>query len=117
MADDAKFPTDMLLAWGREWQRHLEAGPGHGDFQLHWPLLTQYVARANEALAQMIQRPSRRQKGRPRGSGLAGQVIALVATGTPEEQAVRLVATIRKTTVEKVVRAYRRAAKDRTKNF
>lgn len=83
--------VDVLLAWGREWQRQLEAGPGSG-FQIVIPVLLQYLTAANEGLAQLRQRQTRRRGGRPPGTGMGGQAAALIASGVPEDDAVGIIA-------------------------
>jgi hypothetical protein len=83
--------VDVLLAWGRDWQRQLEAGPGSG-FQIVIPMLLQYLTAANEGLAQLGQRKKRKQGGRPAGTGMGGQVAALITNGVPEDDAVRIIA-------------------------
>jgi hypothetical protein len=100
----------VLLAWGLDWQRHLEAGPVSG-FHIPIPVLKRYVAKANEGLALLKQRDARavrRRGGRPRGTGMGGQAAALIASGVREEDAVRMIAAHQQKPVDKVRDALRR---------
>jgi hypothetical protein len=98
--------VNVLLAWGRDWQRYLEAGPGSG-FHIPIPVLKQYVAKANEGLALLKQRQAR-AIGRPRGTGMGGQAAALIASGVREEDAVRIIAEHHGKPADKVRDALRR---------
>jgi hypothetical protein len=101
---------DLLLAWGRDWQRYLEAGPGSG-FHIPVPVLKQYVTKANAGLALLQQRDARAIKrggGRPKGTGMGDSAAALIARGMDEEGAVRIIARHHGKTVDKVRDALRR---------
>ena len=66
------FEVELMLAWGRDWQRYLDAGPGSG-FQIQALVLKQYVTMANEALELLKQREEdalNRSGGRPKGTGM-----------------------------------------------
>jgi hypothetical protein len=107
---DKVVDVEMLLAWGRDWQRYLEAGPGSG-FHIPVPVLKQYVTKANEGLALLQQRDAgtiKRGGGRPKGTGMGGQAAALIASGVREEDAVRMIAAHQQKPVDKVRDALRR---------
>jgi hypothetical protein len=110
MADRPKLTPDDLLTWGRDWQRHLEQGLQTGQsYHVPRPLLDDYVAAANEALTQMIERAARKtpkRRGRPSGSGMGDRMARLVANGVHETDAIRMVAAERKTKFANVQRAY-----------
>src|SRR5262245_61514024 len=92
MAD--ALDVDLLLAWGRDWERSLETEPVSG-FHISVPVLKQYLAKANEGLALLKQRDARAIKrggGRPRGTGMGGKAAALMASDVREEDAVRIIA-------------------------
>ena len=102
--------VEILLAWGRDWQRYLEAGPGSG-FHIPIPVLTQYVAKANEGLVLLQQRDARtikRRGGRPKGTGMGDAAAALIALGVHEEDAVRIIAENQGKPADKVRDALRR---------
>jgi hypothetical protein len=104
------FDVDVLLTWGRDWQRYLEAGPGSG-FDIPIPVLTQYLAKANEGLALLKERNARaikRRGGRPPGTGMGGHAAALIASGVREEDAVRMIAERHRKPAGKVRDALRR---------
>jgi hypothetical protein len=106
---DEPLSTDLLLAWGLDWQQYLDAGPGTG-FHIPASVLKQYVAKANEGLALLKQRDARAIKrggGRPRGTGMGGKAAALIATGVREEDAVRIIAQHQGKTTDKVRDALR----------
>jgi hypothetical protein len=107
---DKPLDVEVLLAWGRDWQRHLEAGPGCG-FHMSALVLLQYVTTANEGLELLKQREARvikRSGGRPRGTGMGGQAAALIASGVREEDAMRMIAARQQKPVDKVRDALRR---------
>lgn len=107
---DEPLSTDLLLAWGLDWQQYLDAGPGTG-FHIPASVLKQYVAKANEGLALLKQRDARairRRGGRPRGTGMGDVVAALIASGAREEDAVHMIAKHQGKTVDKVRNALRR---------
>jgi len=102
--------VDVLLAWGSDFQRQLEAGPAN-DFHIDIPVFKQYLAKANEALALLKQRDARaikRRGGRPKGTGMGDAAAALIASGVPEEDAVRIIADNRRKSADKVRDALRR---------
>ncbi len=99
MVDDdavAKLTLADLIAWGRDWQRHLDTGP-HDNISFHLPLalLARYVATANTALEREMQEAARKKPrsrgGRPAG-GMGEQKLRLVAAGVREDDAERIVA-------------------------
>jgi hypothetical protein len=104
---DKPLDIEVLLAWGRDWQRHLEAGPGRG-FQIPIPVLKQYLERANDGLALLKEREAHEQGGRPRGTGMGGKAASLIACGVPEDDAVRMVAEHHGKPADKVRDALRR---------
>ena len=74
------FEVELMLAWGRDWQRYLDAGPGSG-FQIQALVLKQYVTMANEALELLKQREEdalNRSGGRPKGTGMGDYTAALM---------------------------------------
>jgi hypothetical protein len=102
--------VDLLLAWGRDWQCYLEAGPGSG-YHIPTSVLKEYVAKANEGLALLLQREAgtiKRGGGRPKGTGMGGQAAALIASGVREEDAMRMIAARQQKPVDKVRDALRR---------
>jgi hypothetical protein len=102
---------DLLLAWGRDWQRYLEAGPGSGFHISDLSFLKEYVTKANEGLALLKQREEgviRRSGGRPKGTGMGDAAAALITRGVHEEDAVRMIAEHRGKQVDKVREALRR---------
>jgi hypothetical protein len=107
---DKPLNIEVLLAWGRDWQRHLEAGPGCG-FHMSALVLLQYVTTANEGLELLKRREARvikRSGGRPRGTGMGGQAAALIASGVREEDAVRMITAHHGKPADKVRDALRR---------
>jgi hypothetical protein len=100
---DKPLDNDVLLAWGRDWQRHLdgEAEPGR-SYHIAAEVLKQYVTKANEGLALLKEREARKQGGRPRGSGIGAKVAALIACGVAEDDAVRMIAEAHHKPPEKV---------------
>ena len=107
---ETPLPIDALVAWGKEWQRLLEVGSG--DVHIPIPVLRQYLARANEALALLEQREghaaAKRGGGRPKGTGMGALAAALIDNGTGEDEAVRAIAKIRRKPVDNVRNALRR---------
>jgi hypothetical protein len=114
---DEPLSVDLLLAWGLDWQRHLER-PGQGGFHLPLPVLTQYVAEANKALALLLVKPQKAARGgRPPGTGAGAQVDALIAKGVREDDAVRSIAKQREIPVEKVCAALQRHRRKKPPEF
>ena len=104
------FEVELMLAWGRDWQRYLDAGPGSG-FQIQALVLKQYVTMANEALELLKQREEdalNRSGGRPKGTGMGDYTAALIARGVREEDAVRMIAERQGKPVDRVRDALRR---------
>lgn len=113
MADELTLGD--LVAWGRDWEQHLEAGPNGQGFNVPWTVLHRYVTAANAALAQQQQHEQKREKlrsrgGRPRG-GMGEQKMRLVASGVREEDADRIVMHAFGKPLEAVQRAYDSARK------
>src|SRR5262245_44081138 len=105
---DEAFDVDVLLAWGRDWQRYLEAGPGE-DLQISIPVRPQYGTLANEALTRQRPAPAvKRRGGRPKGTGMGDAVAALIASDVLEEDAVRIIAAHHGKPADKVRDALRR---------
>ena len=105
---DETLDVEVLLAWGREWQRYDEAGPGSGC-HIPIPVLRQYLTMANAALfEQHYGRPTKRGGGRPRGTGMGGQAAALIANGAREDDALRIISEHHVKPVENVRDALRR---------
>ena len=64
MGDTPKLTIGDLIAWGRDWERYLSAGPrDEGGYHMPRDVLVEYVIAANAALAQQQQR----------GAGTAGK--------------------------------------------
>jgi hypothetical protein len=108
MADEVELPVTALLAWGREWQHKVEAGPVVG-FNVGDPrLLGHYLKAANDALEREAKRPSKAARGgRPR-KGMGVDAAALIANGVPEDDAVRMVANQYGNTTDNVREALRK---------
>ena len=108
----ADLTIDDLLAWGRDYEQLLK-DPASG-FSVPRPMLDQYIAAANAALAQQLQREKREKPrsrgGRPRG-GMGEQKQRLVARGVSDEDADRIVAQAKRRPVASVQRADKRARK------
>jgi hypothetical protein len=100
--------VDTLLAWGKDWERHLAAGAGAISYQVPIPVLVEYLRTANEALALLAHRPGRPRVGRPPDSGIGTQAAALIANGVSEDDAVRIIAEHVKKSIKAVRRALRR---------
>jgi hypothetical protein len=98
--------VDVLLAWGKDWERHLAAGGG--SYQVPVPVLVEYLHTANEALVLLARRQTRPRSGRPPDSGIGTQAAALIANGVGEDDAVRIIAEHGKKSIEAVRRALRR---------
>jgi len=108
----ADLTIDDLLAWGRDYEQLLK-DPASG-FSVPRPMLDQYIAAANAALAQQLQLEKREKPrsrgGRPRG-GMGEQKLRLVASGVSDEDADRIVAQAKRRPVASVQRADKRARK------
>jgi hypothetical protein len=111
---DKPLDVEVLLAWGRDWQRHLEAGPGR-DLQIPIPVLLQYVTKANEGLALLKQREARGRGGRPRGTSMGEHAAQLIAHGVSENNAVRMVAEHHRKPTHKARDALRRHRAEQSK--
>ena len=116
MDKDKPLAVEVLLAWGCDWQRHLEAeaGPGRG-FEIPIPVLVQYVTKANEGLTLLKEREARGRGGRPRGT-MGEHAAELIAYGVPEDDAVRMVAEYKGKPIDKVRDALRRHRAKHLKN-
>ena len=114
MDDAPKLTIADLIAWGRDWERHL-AGPGDQGFHVPRPMLDQYIAAANVALAHQQQREQERRQPRSRGGrppgGMGEQKARLVAGGVSEEDATRIVMKAFGKPLEAVQRAGKRVSK------
>jgi hypothetical protein len=77
---DKPLDVEVLLVWGRDWQRHLEAEAAPGrSFHVPTAVLKQYLERANEGLALLKQHEERGRGGRPRGTGMGAKAASLIA--------------------------------------
>jgi len=107
--DKPPLDSETLLAWGREWQRHLEGEPGpERGFHIPLPLLVQYVTKANEGLALLKERERHGRGGRPRGTGMGAKAASLITYGVPEDEALGMIAEHEKKPIDKVRDALRR---------
>ena len=86
---DEPLDDAALLAWAREWERHLATGPVRG-FHVPIPILRQLLAKAIERLALLAKRGANR-RGRPRG-GMGAEAAGLIADGVERLDAVRVIA-------------------------
>jgi hypothetical protein len=106
---DKPLDVEVLLVWGRDWQRHLEAEAAPGrSFHVPTAVLKQYLERANEGLALLKQHEERGRGGRPRGTGMGAKAASLITCGVREDDAVRMVADHHKKPIDKVRDALRR---------
>ena len=101
-----QLPDDALLAWGLDWQRHLESGAG-GGYHVPTPTLLQYLTKANELLAARQRQPQARG-GRPPGTSMGAEAANLIANCVREDAALRMIARRHSNTVAKVRDSLRR---------
>jgi hypothetical protein len=104
---------DDLIAWARDWERHLSEGPRDQAFHVSREVLQQFLPAAIAALAQQQRERDRkkpRRGGRPKG-GMGEQKLRLVKSGVREEDADRIVAQAFGKPPEAVRRASKSARK------
>ena len=116
MGDTPKLTIGDLIAWGRDWERYLSAGPrDEGGYHMPRDVLVEYVIAANAALAQQQQREQERRQPRSRGGrppgGMGEQKARLVAGGVREEDANRIVMRAFGKPLKAVQRAGQRVSK------
>ena len=112
---DKAHEIELMLVWGGNLLRQIEAGP-----QIPLDALKRYVIIANEALELLKEHEEatiKKGNGRPPGTGMGDFVAALIAVGESEENAVRMVAEQRRKPADKVLKALQRhRAKQSSKN-
>jgi hypothetical protein len=115
----------VLLAWGRDFHQQLEthheaiAAHEKSELQIPTEVLRQFLTLALGIIERYLAlnldaTGGKRPRHRPKGTGMGAHIEALVATGVPEEDAVRSIAEARGSTpaqARKALQWHRRPAK------